>query len=367
MAPLVYRPIPQPQMFHTDGINSVAFSPAGRRLASAGNDYSVKVWSFPESQLLHSVRTPAAALSLSWYDESELLCGLANGTMLRICEDGAEIMVHLYEGDEYPIEHLSIAKNGSRLAAGGNDTITVWRRKSESAQSSNGFDADNVLILPPPPKSYPSADKPIFVTAIHWFGPEDTQILAGYLTHGIVIWDVVLSSEHPVATALSSWKLPISVIAHVSLSPNHDTYAVADFDESFTTYRYPSNIEIHHFENEERETGIPIRSQFIHGGEILLGGNSQGQMSLWGSRRGTLLQTLSHEVRAPVRAFSARFDSAKEIFWIATAACIPGQRCEVTLWKAWDSDQPMGLRSQDIKKSYSEYSLCVPSLSSSSK
>lgn len=68
-------------------ITALSFSPGGTRLASAAMDETTIVWDTGNlaTPMFH-ITTKAPVLSLSWFSESVLVCGLANGILVTLVE-----------------------------------------------------------------------------------------------------------------------------------------------------------------------------------------------------------------------------------------------------------------------------------------
>ena len=110
---------------HTDAINSVAFSPDGKRLTSSNWDRTVKVWDMDKRTETLSL-TCAAALPVCTPDGKRLAAGFNDGT-LTVCdaERGRETLS--LKGHAGRVSALASSPDGKRLVAGfGDGTLAVW-------------------------------------------------------------------------------------------------------------------------------------------------------------------------------------------------------------------------------------------------
>lgn len=68
-------------------VTALSFSPGGTRLACASYDQTIVIWETTGFEsLLYRVSASAPALTLLWFSESVLICGMANGTMFTLVE-----------------------------------------------------------------------------------------------------------------------------------------------------------------------------------------------------------------------------------------------------------------------------------------
>ena len=114
---------------HEGPVWSVAWDPSGRRLASAGNDQTIRIWDGRSGQLIQSLScSDGAGRLLGW-----------SGDGLRLASVPADPVVHLWEvasgrllrslktTGRSPIHALAWSPNESRLAlATAEGTITLW-------------------------------------------------------------------------------------------------------------------------------------------------------------------------------------------------------------------------------------------------
>lgn len=150
-----------PQFGHTRKVQSIAFSPDGKTIATSSADQSIMLWDKSTSDILRVlVKNPRAArfgfTSIAYSKDGRLLAAVReNEIFLWEVATGKELRA--FSGHEKLILSLAFNKDGTLLASGGSDkTIRVWRVDTgkqiaclnghTSAVCAVEFDADGVTL-----------------------------------------------------------------------------------------------------------------------------------------------------------------------------------------------------------------------------
>ncbi len=135
---------------HTKGITSVAFSPHGTYIVTAGLDGKICWWSLDDGDLLYVWSGNSAVLSLAWVPEREdsIICGLQDGNvaMLKV----TSVRLHFisltprphflqdtlyifgFWAHKYPVESIAIDRD--RVATGAHKELKIWDWRMDSKQ-----------------------------------------------------------------------------------------------------------------------------------------------------------------------------------------------------------------------------------------
>ncbi|KZT32070.1 WD40 repeat-like protein [Sistotremastrum suecicum HHB10207 ss-3] len=321
---------------HTDSVNALQFNPDGSRLASAGKDGYLCIWSLPDCALLHRVTAKCAVLSVQWIGPGQLLGGLADGTLLSILEKEDTLQIRGYETDSmrWPLEFISITDDQIMLATAGDESVFIWRGQKDP--HSMLWDAVPGLKLPKPPTDRRSDGKPVVVTAIHW-SPEPSpasvqkQLFIAYMHHGITLWSLVEDSNSLSTAVIRVWNAPSPVIMSFTLSPDFQSFITTDIEGGFNLYDYSSSVELHRFLPDDPAIGVALRSAFVHNGQAVVGSDRQGNLNLWDRFDGDCFRKLKHA--GFVRAFADYYHTATDTFWIASGTTNIQGRGEIYLWR----------------------------------
>ncbi len=246
-------------------VASVAFSPDGQRLASAGADGAIKIWNSKTGQLIQTIKAHVGwAHCVAFHPNGRHVVSAGEDKRFRVWDlsDGSEVFqgpcdaVHLV-GTAYAV---AFSPDGGRLAAGGGGALNIWdwrkrellltfpygeQRAPTVAFSRDGkrlasgtwrgsikiWDAEKggKPLLPLPEDHYP-------VTALA-FSPDGARLAQAGFGRRVNVWDTTTG-------ALVHSMLHTGLIACVAYSPDGQRLASAGEDKTVRLWDATTGREV---------------------------------------------------------------------------------------------------------------------------
>jgi WD40 repeat protein/biotin carboxyl carrier protein len=117
---------------HTGAINAIAISADGRLIASASDDHSVILWSWPGGDRVGSLPHPAEVTAVAFAGSTQdgmILTGCTDGQvrLWRLSQGKAHAPLVFDQGHEGSVRTVAFRKDGAECATGGDDKrIGIW-------------------------------------------------------------------------------------------------------------------------------------------------------------------------------------------------------------------------------------------------
>ncbi|KAI6124701.1 WD40-repeat-containing domain protein [Pisolithus croceorrhizus] len=288
---------------HSESVTCLAFSPLGDCLASGGEDGNLIVWDPTMGTLLHRVLVSGSITSMAWDpDDSKrrLFVGTAKGTIYTINNfSGPEqgLDSNVLTGVEAPVYAIAIDAYSGVIALGMGSEVHLakWVAPSHYA---------TFKILPPPPElpnTSQDTDKRVRVRALA-FGEGGYHLLATYLSHGIICWDL----SHPHIQLL--WTtVPMHshrLIGHSLLSPDEQALLISNLSDGMDLYKIRHCHPYRRFKYiSDSGENFPVQVTFLHDGRAAACGSTDGNVTVWDIANEDQIQVLPHDGH-PVQAIS---------------------------------------------------------------
>ena len=200
-------------------VNSLAFSPDGERLASAGDDGDIKVWNSKTGKVIQTIpkahtgsnANPGFVSSVAFHPDGEHLASTGGDQQVKVWDLSTGL--HVFAGPFGVVNNngtaytVAFSPDGRRLAAGSDGAVNTW-------------DWRNNLLL----HTLPGHEKRGISVA---FSRDGRRLASGSWGGDVKLWDAVAGGE-PLRTFPESRKTPHPISA-LAFSPDGRRLATASF------------------------------------------------------------------------------------------------------------------------------------------
>ncbi|KAI6046194.1 quinon protein alcohol dehydrogenase-like superfamily [Pisolithus marmoratus] len=308
---------------HSESITCLSFLPTRDYLASGGEDGNLIVWDPMKGTLVHRVPVSGTITSMAWDPDNtkhHIFVGTAKGTIFAIndfsichCFLSSFIMFLIADqgpgqdqdsdvltGVDAPVDVIAIDAYSGVIALGMGSEVHLAKWVSPSH-----YATFKILPLPPElPNTLQDTDKRVRVQALA-FREGGDHLLATYLSHGIVCWDLV----HPQSQLL--WMIvPMHshrLIGHCLLSPDEQTVLISNLLEGMDLYKIHHCHPYHRFKyTADTGDNLPVQVAFLHDSRVVACGSMDSNVTVWDVANEDQIQVLPHDGH-PVQAILVNF------------------------------------------------------------
>lgn len=248
---------------HREGVTGVAWAPDGQRLASASFDGTIKLWDPTRDQTLASRSFAGFMRAVSFDPRGGRLAvagDLASITLFDVVDDACATVATLPDSDSQVVWDMRFDHRGDRILSLGSMRLRMWDAEnllmlweadtdSGSAIWTAGFSFDDQLVIAPAQEN-PSG---VVIWAAHsgerlrayeskgaWIIPSATFSPAGQIAFGD--GEGIVTLWHPLADAPSHRLHELrSNIIDVAFSPDGTLLAAGGYDNVVQLWRLRAN------------------------------------------------------------------------------------------------------------------------------
>ena len=248
---------------HTEGINSVAFSPDGKTLASASSDHTAKLWDVVRGQEHVTLAVNTGRLFMvAFSPDGRLLAAGGDDNVIRVWDATSRVLRKSLVGHEGRVTDLAFSPDGRQLVSGSWDkTVKIWDLNGgkERATLRGHNSIVHAIAISPDGKLIASGNSNIKIWdavsgtgkfALHVaksnypdtvglaFSPDSRALASGSSDEIVNIWDMPSGRRRPVLEGHTGY------IHTVAFSSDGKLLASAD-DASIRLWDFASGRSLH--------------------------------------------------------------------------------------------------------------------------
>ena len=112
---------------HSGPVLSVAWSPDGKRIASASVDQTVQVWAAQSGSLLQTYNGHRGTVwSVAWSPDGARIASASEDRAVQVWEVQNGRLLQTYKGHSGPVNSVAWSPDGERIASASVRTVQVW-------------------------------------------------------------------------------------------------------------------------------------------------------------------------------------------------------------------------------------------------
>ena len=291
------------EVVRTGFARSMAWSPDGTQLTSAGYDETVRVWDAVTGTQLHIMKGHTGrVMSVAWSPDGTRLASAGYDKTVRLWDATIGAPLHTLKGHSGSVESVAWSPDGAQLASIGEDaTVRIWdaatgKELHDWASASAATVGVEPTIVPQPFVAFVSRDREDWVKSVAW-SPDGTR-LASTGDDGVVrIWDVATG------TPLHTLIMPLFVRS-MAWSPDGTRLASIGDVEVVRIWDAVTGTQLHIMKGDTgfaRSMTMPlfVRSMaWSPDGTRLASTGDDEVVRVWDAGTGTQLHTLKGHTRS---------------------------------------------------------------------
>jgi WD40 repeat protein len=251
---------------HTDWVNSVAFSPDGKLLASGSDDYTIKLWDVATGQEVRTLKGHTYfVLSVAFSPDGRLLASGSGDRTIKLWDVASGSLVRTLTGHTNWVRSVAFSPDGKLLASGSDDnTIKLW-------EVATGRELRTL-------KGHSWGVKSVA------FSPDGKLLASGSGDGTIKLWDVATGQEVRTLKGHTGW------VTSVAFSPDGKLLASGSGDHTIKLWEVATGREVRTLTGH---TGDVTSVAFSPDGRLLASGSADETIKLWEVASGREVRTLT--------------------------------------------------------------------------
>jgi WD40 repeat protein len=259
---------------HTRPVNGVAWSPGGKRIASASWDHTVQVWDATNGRNVFTYRGHSDGVTaVAWSPNGRQVASASSDRTIQVWDAANGGNVFTYRGHSAPVNAVAWSPNGRQIASASSDhTVQVW----------DATTGENILTY----RGHSDG-----VTAVAW-SPDSKRIASASPDHTVQVWDATTGEN------ILTYRGHSNGVAAVAWSPEGGRIVSGSWDDTVQVWDATTGEHILTYRGHTDNVAAVAWSP---DGRRIASGSFDGTVQVWDATTGKNILTY-HEHSAGVTA-----------------------------------------------------------------
>jgi WD40 repeat protein len=267
---------------HSSGVSSVAFSPDGNLIVSGDVKGILKVWNTATGEEIHTLTGHSdIVVSVVFSPDSKLI--ISGSDTIKVWDAATGREIHTLQGHSDYIYYLAFSPDGTRI-------ISCARDDLEDVKIWDTATGREIRIL------QGNSDTVISVA----FSPDGKQIVSSSIRDNAVkVWDAATGRENRILQGHSD------TVVSVAFSPDSKRIVSGDVDGVLKIWDAVTGREL--LTLQGHSNGAVIFAAFSSNGEWIVSGSNNNTVKIWDIATGKEIRSLKAKIPRPIFGNSVTF------------------------------------------------------------